>query len=240
MDTPVKSRKKQHLLGLTLGLACLMLARLPALLLALPLSDTRPSASWLWLSALVAMLQLCILFIALPKLLPGRPLLRIFPSARQVLAAVPVWLFFFVVTMVLQLIQAQLAAGGQSPLAESQLPLAAGGGISLLWLAAALVFALCIGYQEELLYRYWLPRLFSPLPANAALGGSDESLAAGLPGILLAALLFAFGHLYQGWGAFAGALLLAFGLSFALRKGFSLHSLALGHAAWNLFVLLNR
>ncbi|MBU0935148.1 MAG: CPBP family intramembrane metalloprotease [Spirochaetes bacterium] len=220
-----------------------MLARLPALLLDLPLSGTRPSSSWLWLSALAALLQLCILLVALPRLLPGRPLLRRFPTARQILAAAVVWLFFFIVTMLLQLIQQWLAAeglAGHLPSEGGLSPLLPGAAYSLPWLAAALVFALSIGYQEELLYRFWLPRFFSPWTAGAAIDGNDEFMTSGLPGILLAALLFAFGHLYQGWTAFAGALLLALGLSFALRRGISLHSLALGHAAWNLFVLLNR
>ena len=96
---------------------------------------------------------------------------------------------------------------------------------SALQLPLAVFFCLATGYREELFFRaYLLTRL-----TRAGL--------APLPAVVLGALLFASGHLYQGVAGLTVALLqgVYFGLLFQRRR--SLHALALAHALYNLTVL---
>ena len=89
----------------------------------------------------------------------------------------------------------------------------------------ALVFAVVTGYREELFFRGYLITRFTEMgvPAPAAVG--------------VGALLFALGHIYQGSGGFAAALILGvlFGLLFVQRR--NLHRLAVAHALYNALVL---
>ncbi len=87
------------------------------------------------------------------------------------------------------------------------------------------LLSLVAGYREELFYRcYLVTRLAAlGLPAAAA--------------VALAALVFGFGHLYQGPAAVALAMLQAVAFGVLLLRGRSVHGLALAHALYNFAVL---
>ena len=94
--------------------------------------------------------------------------------------------------------------------------------------AALALLSLVTGYREELFYRCYLVTRLAAL---------------GLPGsaaVAVAALVFGFGHLYQGPAAVALAVAQAVAFGILLRRGQSLHALALAHALYNFAVLVSR
>lgn len=94
--------------------------------------------------------------------------------------------------------------------------------------AALALLSLVTGYREELFYRcYLITRLAAlGLPGAAAVG--------------IAAVVFGFGHLQQGPAAVALAVAQAVAFGVLLRRGQSLHGLALAHALYNFVVLAVR
>ncbi|HEC61872.1 MAG TPA: CPBP family intramembrane metalloprotease [bacterium] len=90
----------------------------------------------------------------------------------------------------------------------------------------ALVFCLSTAYREELFFRaYLLTRLEQlGLPAPIAL--------------ILSTMLFAAGHLYQGFLGSIVALIIGFYFGLFFQKRRNLHQIALAHAFYNLSVLV--
>lgn len=92
-------------------------------------------------------------------------------------------------------------------------------------LPAAFAFVLVSAYREELYFRAYFLTVLAETAAPAWLA------------VLTSALLFGIGHLYQGWLAAGGALLIGIAFSLLYRQRPSLHRLAWAHAAFNLAVL---
>ena len=93
-------------------------------------------------------------------------------------------------------------------------------------LPLVIVTSMAVGYREEIFYRAYLfvrGEEVNLHPA-AVVGGSS--------------VLFAAGHLYQGWAGFIIALVIGatFGAIFAWRR--SLHAVAMAHGLYNILVLL--
>ena len=91
-------------------------------------------------------------------------------------------------------------------------------------LAAA--FVLAGAYREEAYFRAWFVTTLSR-------AGAPAWLAA-----LGSALLFGAGHLYQGWGAAAFAVLMGAVLAWLFQQRPSLHRVVLAHALFNAIVLV--
>lgn len=91
-----------------------------------------------------------------------------------------------------------------------------------------LVFVTCIstGYREEMLFRsYFLTRF-------------RHAEMAKLPALLLTALLFAAGHIYQGLPAFAATFCIGLFLGFVYLRFRNIHMIAVGHGLYNFFSLI--
>ena len=89
----------------------------------------------------------------------------------------------------------------------------------------ALAFVVISAYREELYFRAYLLTVLEEIATPPWLA------------VLTSALLFGLGHLYQGWLAAAGALLIGVAFALLYRRRPSLHRLAWAHAAFNLAVL---
>ena len=89
----------------------------------------------------------------------------------------------------------------------------------------ALGFVLISAYREELYFRAYLLTVL------------DEIATPPWLAVLTSALLFALGHLYQGWLATVTALLIGVAFALLYRHRPSVHRLAWAHAAFNLAVL---
>ncbi len=89
-----------------------------------------------------------------------------------------------------------------------------------------LVTSIITGYREELFFRsYLLTRL--------------EQIDASRPAaVAVSTLLFASGHLYQGWSGFAVAALLGVLFAVVFLRARNLHAIALGHALYNAVALI--
>ena len=87
-------------------------------------------------------------------------------------------------------------------------------------------FAAATGYREELLFRAYLLTRLGDLGVPP------------VPSVFASALLFALGHLYQGPLAVAFALVQAAGFGWLFLRLRDLHALAIGHALYNLGVLI--
>mgnify|MGYP006289997209 CR=1 FL=1 len=111
-----------------------------------------------------------------------------------------------------------LGVAGEPPFELSSPPLSA-------YILSGFSF-LSVGYMEELFFRsYAITRL-------RQLGLSDRA------SILVGALLFSAGHLYQGAEGLLFALLAALALGFLFDRYRRAHPLALGHAVYNYVGLL--
>ncbi len=93
-------------------------------------------------------------------------------------------------------------------------------------LPLVVVTSIAVGYREEIFYRAYLFARGEEVNLHPAtvVGGSS--------------VLFAAGHLYQGWAGFIIALVIGatFGAVFAWRR--SLHAIAMAHGLYNILVLL--
>ncbi|MCF7927580.1 MAG: CPBP family intramembrane metalloprotease [Spirochaetales bacterium] len=89
-----------------------------------------------------------------------------------------------------------------------------------------IVSALVTGYYEESFFRAYLITRFERFGLTPV-----GALAAG-------ALLFASGHLYQGLPGFIVTLMLGLFLGFMFTRYRSVHPIAIGHAGYNIVVLL--
>ncbi len=101
------------------------------------------------------------------------------------------------------------------------------GGV-FLYLAVSALFALAIGYREELVYRIY------------AIGALRETGVTRFSALMVSAILFTAGHAYQGAPGIIAACLAGIALALLALKGFNLHALAWGHAAYDFFVLITR
>ncbi|HBO41744.1 MAG TPA: hypothetical protein DD477_11100 [Spirochaetaceae bacterium] len=226
------------LAGLTaVALACLALGRLPPLLSGSSSLQGRPAAGYLALTALVAAGQVLLLVWASRRLdLP--------PTGDLAGRQTAVWwrpLAALAVFIVMGLLQASLTGlGGASQAAAS--PLVSSGSRSPAWIVAAALFAIGIGCQEELLYRRYLADGLDSCLADATNDGDPAGGAtrSRLKAELASSLLFGFGHLYQGWSGGLAAFVAGWLLCRLYRRGRDWPSLALGHAAWDFFVLMMR
>jgi uncharacterized protein len=91
-----------------------------------------------------------------------------------------------------------------------------------------LVFITCMstGYREEMLFRsYFLTRF-----RHAEMGK--------LPALLLTAILFAAGHIYQGLPAVAATFCIGLFLGFVFLRFHNIHMIAVGHGLYNFFSLI--
>ncbi|MCX7026424.1 MAG: CPBP family intramembrane metalloprotease [Spirochaetes bacterium] len=116
-----------------------------------------------------------------------------------------------------------LAAGVENPLLAFFPHAAAPNPLSLVFIVLA---CLGTGYSEELFFRFF---------AVGALGRAGFAPAAAY---LVSALVFALSHLGQGLYGAAMTGIFALVFSFFRIKGSKLHALALGHAFYDLAVLL--
>lgn len=91
--------------------------------------------------------------------------------------------------------------------------------------ALSVLFSFSIAYKEELFYRLYLL-------GSLAERGAPKSIA-----LFLSSIIFAIGHIYQGAGGFASALLSGIICALAVQYGYGLHALALGHGLYNYIVL---
>ena len=94
------------------------------------------------------------------------------------------------------------------------------------WLLISMFFCLVTGYREELFYRAYLLTRFSELGLAAPLAVAASSI------------LFAFGHMYQGIGGVAYALVQGVVFSFVFLRKKNLHTLAAAHAIYNFCILI--
>lgn len=88
------------------------------------------------------------------------------------------------------------------------------------------ITSLVTGYREELFFRSYLITRFGDI-------GVKQVTA-----ILLAALLFASGHLYQGISALLGTFSIGCFLGILYVRFRNIHMLAIGHALYNFFSLI--
>ncbi|PKL07443.1 MAG: hypothetical protein CVV51_14105 [Spirochaetae bacterium HGW-Spirochaetae-7] len=88
------------------------------------------------------------------------------------------------------------------------------------------LFALAVGYREELFYRIYV------------IGALRERGAGAAAAILVSTGLFAAGHAYQGWPGILSSSLVGAAMAVAAVRGFRLHALALAHAAYDFGVLM--
>lgn len=103
----------------------------------------------------------------------------------------------------------------------------AAGGTSPAGLAAlSALFSIAVAYREETFYRVYLLRSLRERGAGTAAA------------ILVTTGLFAAGHAYQGAPGIVSALFVGLAASTAAVMGWSLHSLAMAHAAYDFGVLL--
>lgn len=109
--------------------------------------------------------------------------------------------------------------------AVSVLP-AAGGVPEFHLVALSALFSLAVAYREESFYRVYLLRSLRKRGAGTVVA------------IVVSTGLFAAGHSYQGPAGIVSALLVGSAASVAAVMGWSLHTLALAHAAYNFGVLL--
>ncbi len=103
-----------------------------------------------------------------------------------------------------------------------------GIGSVLVYLAISAVFALAIGYREELLYRIY------------TIGSLRENGLTPFGAMLGSTMLFTVGHAYQGIPGIISACVAGIVLAAFALRGHGLHALAWGHAAYDFFVLITR
>ncbi|WP_020611558.1 CPBP family intramembrane glutamic endopeptidase [Sediminispirochaeta bajacaliforniensis] len=98
-------------------------------------------------------------------------------------------------------------------------------------LLPAIVAMVITGYREELFFRAYLLRELSTF-----LGGEEQR--PGWREVTTSSLLFAAGHLYQGWGGALTTLLIAMVLGFRYSRKKSLHEVAIAHSLYNSVALI--
>jgi hypothetical protein len=144
------------------------------------------------------------------------------PEARDLAVAIGAAAALLVLAWALSWVLSRLGEAGSRALEPRLPPVAAGppGPLALL--------SLVTGYREELFYRcYLITRL-----AHLGLPGGAAVAAAGV--------IFGLGHLYQGPAAVALAMVQALVFGVLLRRGASLHGLAVAHGLYNFAVLVSR
>ncbi|HWR12443.1 MAG TPA: CPBP family intramembrane glutamic endopeptidase [Rectinemataceae bacterium] len=144
----------------------------------------------------------------------------IFPTAKDVANGILVAASAVLVALLFALLA--LFSGATNPLLS---PLA-GGGEKPLTLLAMILSSLGIGYSEELFFRFFAVRTLEKACFSASAA------------ILASALIFGVSHGSQGIFGMIGAAMLALIFSFFRTKGKGLHALALGHALYDLVILL--
>jgi len=93
-------------------------------------------------------------------------------------------------------------------------------------LPAVIIASLATAYREEAFFRgYLLVRL-------------QEFGAGSVPAVIAVSTLFAAGHLYQGTAAFVLAFVLGVYFSILFLRQRNIHAIAIGHALYNVTVLL--
>jgi membrane protease YdiL (CAAX protease family) len=114
-----------------------------------------------------------------------------------------------------------IARGNQNPLLLRVPELS----FSILTLAAIFISCLCVGYAEELFFRFFALKAF-------AKAGFSLGFATGL-----SAFLFGISHGSQGLMGMAMAFILALVFSFFRNRGASIHAISIGHALYNLGII---
>ena len=95
------------------------------------------------------------------------------------------------------------------------------------WMAPlVLTTSVAVGYREEVFFRAYLLNRASEIGLHSALS------------IVLAALLFAVGHLYEGIGALAGTFGIGVVLGIVYLRFRSLHAIAWAHGIYNAVAIL--
>ncbi len=89
----------------------------------------------------------------------------------------------------------------------------------------ALVFSVTIGYREELFFRSYLLTRFKNIGVSFPIA------------VISSTLLFATGHIYEGYMGFVVALTIGFYLTYIFTKFNNLHINALAHGLYNFTVL---
>lgn len=180
------------------------------------------SPPWFGLQALKGAFRTAVLLLLWPRLLPGTPMpaARPLPRAKDLAGGLGVGASLAALALLLSLLA--LAAGWRNPLFGSYPGLGRPGLAALLLLPLS---CLGTGYSEELFFRCFAPQ-------------SLEAAGFPLPAAQLAsACVFGLSHLGQGLFGALIACIYALLLSFFRKRGSSLHSLALGHAVYDLGVL---
>jgi membrane protease YdiL (CAAX protease family) len=142
------------------------------------------------------------------------------PSPRDIPAAVLIFGGMLLIGSLVALIMVKLGFAYLEPAtARPEL-----SPLALVILAAG--FALASAYREELFYRAFL------------LGSCIQRSAPPAAAVGVSVILFAWGHAYQGPVGMVAAACTGLFLALAWLRGTSVHALSLGHAAYNLGILL--
>jgi membrane protease YdiL (CAAX protease family) len=147
-------------------------------------------------------------------LLPLRPV--------DLLYALAIFAGIFTLLLIMGLILALLPWGGEALFSEG-----------FRWklrdarlVPVVLLFCLVTGYREELFFRSYLLTRFSRLSLPVAVG------------IGMSTLLFASGHVYQGFAGFAVAAVQGLYFSILFIRLKNIHPLAIAHGLYNMTVLV--
>lgn len=89
-----------------------------------------------------------------------------------------------------------------------------------------LITCLTVGYREELIFRSYLITRFSELGLQK------------VPVVIVSAILFAGGHMYQGLTAFFGTFCIGLFLGALYLRFRNIHIIAIGHGIYNFFSLI--
>jgi hypothetical protein len=202
--------------------------------------------------------EILLVFAAL--FLPGylAPPGDVFGSGLNLFAAVAVFQTLLLLYLMSLRGTASLAAAGVRRFATADLAVAAAAAVALLALSSGLAWGVSLLGEDSSALQPKLPPVAAGAPAALALlslvTGYREELFyrcylvtrladLGLPGtaaVAASAVVFGIGHLYQGPVAVVLALAQAVAFGALLRRGCSLHALALGHGLHNFAVLLSR
>jgi len=181
------------------------------------------AVEWLVSGAVQSLSQCALLFVIIG--VSGR--LREFgmgkPAPVDALRALSLFAVILLASKAVSFAFSRWGAGTQG--AGSVVP-ATGGVPEIGLVALSALFSLAVAYREEAFYRVYLLRSLRKRGAGTAVA------------ILVSTVLFAAGHTYQGAPGIVSALLVGFAASVAAVMGWSLHALALAHAAYNFGVLL--
>ena len=181
------------------------------------------AAVWLGAGASQALSQFALLLVIIGS--TGR--LRDYGIGRlrpgDVLRAVPLLGIIVLLARAAAALAAVLFHGSEE--AFSAVP-SAGNSPDLLVILLSGLFAIAVGYREELFYRVYV------------IGALRERGAGTAAAVLVSTGLFAAGHAYQGLPGIVSSLLVGAVMAAAASGGFRLHALALAHAAYDFGVLM--